>query len=173
MCWPLNVSPLSDVSRSSIESTASLSGIDPGPPLRHVHHLRSHPLHRGIKERLLGYGGRIALIEVLDLQPYSTTSVCSGGTPRYATALPERVPEFRARYVPDHLASTNTGSYPITTTLGSSSTVQTSLPGAVRPLLVSPAPRLDETSFVRLHREAEAGLIRVVLGRHVRAPEAR
>src|SRR5215208_5763755 len=76
----------------------------PWSPLsRTSHHLRSHPLHRGIEERLLGYRGRIALVEVLDLQPAPDLGVLRRN-PRVRDALPERVPEIRARYVPDRPA---------------------------------------------------------------------
>src|SRR5215210_149301 len=80
------------------------SGKDPDPSLRRTsHHLRSHPLHRGIEKRLLGHRGRIALIEVLDLQPAPDLGVL-WRNPRVRDALPERVPEIRAGYVPDRPA---------------------------------------------------------------------
>src|SRR3954466_15158308 len=76
----------------------------PGPPLRRTsHHLRSHSLHRRIEERLLGYRGRIALIEVLNLQPAPDLGVL-WRNPRVRDALPQRVPEIRACYVPDRPA---------------------------------------------------------------------
>src|SRR4051794_17020419 len=87
-----------------LRSDGCSPGKDPGPPLRHTsHHLRSHPLHRGIEERLLGYRGRMALIEVLDFQPAPDLGVL-GRNPGIRDALPERVPEVRAGYVPDRPA---------------------------------------------------------------------
>src|SRR5215218_7753088 len=55
------------------------------------------------------------------------TSACSGGTHAYAMLCPSVYPKSALVTYPTTRPSTNTGSYPIATTPGSSSTVQTRL----------------------------------------------
>src|SRR5918994_841957 len=131
--------------------------------------LAPHLLHRRVEKRLLGDRGRVALPEVLDLEPGSGL----GELRRYpgvGYAPPDRVPIGRARHISDRRVA---APYRLVAHDHDARVVEQEA-GELLPwsLLFAPEQRFpaDEVAFVELDRETEARLVRVVLGGHVRPP---